>query len=109
MRSCHVTGIMQHGKGDTAMQVPIPPRRAAPSGRLSAPRSPLPSPVADQLPYRWEQLREDQRQQALGMVAHMQRLRHSRRRMYGRLIVLVIAVIAVGAALMYLAQHGVPL
>jgi hypothetical protein len=81
------------------MQVPIPPRRAAPSGRLSAPRSPLPSPVADQPPYRWERLREDQRQQALRMVAQEQRRRHRRQWLYLRLIVLVLAV---DAALVYL-------
>jgi hypothetical protein len=103
---------------------PIPsPHRAASAGPLREPvhshqraapapppRAPLRAKLTDRLLYRWERLREEQRQRAWGMVQEMRATvaqeRQRRRRREGRYALLIVLVVAVDAALVYLVLHG---
>ena len=92
------------------MQPTPPPQQAPTAGPLSAPQR---AKLTDRLLYRWDRLRDDQRQRAWGMVEQMRvtvarEHRHSRRRerLYALLIVLVIMA---DAALVFLVLHGVTL
>ena len=90
------------------MQPTPPPQQAPTAGPLSAPQR---AKLTDRLLYRWDRLRDDQRQRAWGMIEQMratvaQEHRRSRRsaRLYALLMVLVLAA---SAALVYLVLHGV--
>jgi hypothetical protein len=65
--------------------------------------------LTDSLVYRWERLREDQRQRALDLVAQEQRRRQRQRHDVLLIVLLIVLVLAVGAALPYVALHGVTL
>jgi hypothetical protein len=60
--------------------------------------------LTDRLAYRWERLREEQRQQILGMVEHERQRQRQRARLYAALIVLVVVM---DAAVLYLVLRGV--
>jgi hypothetical protein len=79
---------------------PAPPLRTAPR---QPPRRAL---LTDHLTYRWERLREEQRQQVSNLVAADQQRRRDRVRHYARLLVLALAV---DVLLLLLALQGVTL
>ncbi len=92
-----------------ATSFPPSPERGPTAGRLRTPRSPRAAaraPLTEGLAYRWERLRDDQRQRVLHLLAQeQQRRRRTRRRLYALLLVLLL-IVALGL-LLYLVLQGV--
>ncbi|HEV2237460.1 MAG TPA: hypothetical protein VGR57_12430 [Ktedonobacterales bacterium] len=94
------------------MEPSTAPQRAAPVRRLHAPpRAPSRASFTDRLVFRWERLREDQRQRAWGLVEQMRTTlaqeRRRRRRLLVAAVLTALALLVVG--LLVLALPSIPL
>jgi hypothetical protein len=113
----HSGSVIEPAKDATMQPIPSTHRGASARSLHSPPGAPTRPPLrfqpTGQPVYRWERLREDQRQRAWGMVEEMRatvaRERHRRRRRELGYALLIVLVVAVDVGLLYLVLYGITL